>query len=200
MTIGVVAVRPGGDREARPGGGSPGGGGGGTTNAADADADGYADHWKDVLETNDPCSDNFDANDRLGSNHGGPNTQRPGHTGVDLQANAGDLVASVADGEVTAAQWQRAWDTKYGCGFHIRVRHDNGDTSVYCHLQANSNAFEVGQRVRAGHVIGLANSTGNSSGDHLHVNYNSGQAGGKVEYFTQTDDPPSSNQLNPNGC
>lgn len=183
-----------------PSGGGGGGSGGGGLSPADADGNSYIDHWRDVVETNDPCANNFDANDRLGSNLGGTNTSRPGHNGVDIQANDGDLVAAVADGEITAAQWQRSWDHSYGCGFHIRVQHDNSDTTVYCHLQANSNGFEVGQRVRAGHVIALANSTGNSSGPHLHLNYNSSQTGGKVEYFTKTDDSPSSSELNPNGC
>lgn len=189
----------GGDPTSPPSDG--GGGGGGTiSNPADINEDGIIDHWKNVIQTTDPCSENFDRNDRLGTDFGGTNTDRPGHTGVDIQANLGDKVAAVRDGEITFVGWQSR-DHSKGCGFHIRVVHPNQDSSIYCHLIENSNTFNVGDTVSAGTVIGSANSTGNSTGHHVHVTYNSKQTGQREEYYYYSSNtPPSSSNLDPDGC
>lgn len=166
-------------------------------NPSDLDQNLRIDDFKDVLKTSDPCAYQFDNGDRLGTNHGGPNTNRPGHNGVDLQANLNDPVSVVAHGRVSVIGWENPSNHQAGCGYRMIVEHLSGDTSVYCHLVDNSAQFQVGDWVRAGTVIGLANSTGNSSGHHLHLIY--WQNGSRIEYWNVAGSQPSAAQLN-GGC
>ena len=175
-----------------PGGG---GGGGGSYNPYDTNADGSIDVWRGVLATNDDCANNFDENDRLGSNLGGTNNTRPDHNGVDIQANYGDAVYSAFSGTVENV------GVSGGCGYRIQILNTNGTHTTYCHMVDGSSVLAVGATVRAGLTqIGQADSTGSSTGDHLHIshldsNYNNGG-----EYFDSVGQPPTSDQLNSGGC
>lgn len=51
-------------------------------------------------------------------------------------------------------------------GKHIRMNHDDGTSSLYAHL--NKTLVSVGDKISAGQTIGLSDSTGNSTGPHLH--------------------------------
>lgn len=89
------------------------------------------------------------------------NNYGPGHLGIDITANAGDGVFAADAGVVTVAGWNN-----YGYGNVVMIDHGNGYVTVYAHLsQINVSVCEsVGQ----GTLIGLAGSTGNSTGPHLH--------------------------------
>lgn len=164
-------------------------------NPADADDQNLAiDNHRDVVKTSDQCAWQFDNGDRLGTNYGGTNTERPHHNGVDIQANLGDPVGVVGHGRITAVGWQNPNNHDEGCGYRMIVSHFNGDESVYCHLKANSAKFGVGRFVRAGTVIAAANSTGESSGDHLHLIYR--QNGDEIEYWEMAGTQPTANELN----
>lgn len=88
----------------------------------------------------------------------------PGHEGIDFRAPMNSKVFACADGEV-----YRVSDGSGGeaYGIHVRIRHDDGYRTVYAHL--NQVLVHLGQTVKAGDVIGLADSTGNSTGSHLHL-------------------------------
>lgn len=159
-------------------------------NPADIDQDLVIDDHKDVVKTSDPCAWEFDSNDGLGSDYGGPNTERPDHNGVDIQANRGDPVAAVKLGQILQAGYQVPSDHSAGCGYRVIMQHLGGDVSVYCHMVGDSSRFEVGSWVRAGTVIGQVNSTGNSSGDHLHLIYRDGGST-PIEYWDKTATEPS---------
>lgn len=83
------------------------------------------------------------------------------HRGIDIRANVGTPVLSVASGVVIEVTEQR-----YGYGKHIRVAHAGTVSSLYAHL--NEIKVEVGQRVERGQEIGTIGSTGWSTGNHLH--------------------------------
>ena len=82
------------------------------------------------------------------------------HTGMDFRGDTGDPVRATADGNVTVAGWQG------GYGKMVEIDHGNGLTTRYAHL--SDIGVKVGQRVRAGHIIGKVGSTGRSTGPHLH--------------------------------
>ena len=85
-----------------------------------------------------------------------------GHPGIDIAAGLGAPVWAASAGTVTIAQG--GWNGGYGNV--VMIDHNNGYLTVYGHLsQINVSACEG---VAAGQGIGLAGSTGNSTGPHLH--------------------------------
>lgn len=82
------------------------------------------------------------------------------HHGIDIAAGAGTPVKSLGPGKVIFAGWND------GYGNLIKVQHDNGYTSYYAHLKSYN--VRNGQRVGQGTNLGAVNSTGSSTGNHLH--------------------------------
>ena len=82
------------------------------------------------------------------------------HTGMDFRGDTGDPVRATADGNVTVAGLQG------GYGKMVEVDHGNGLATRYAHL--SDITVKVGQRVRAGFIVGKIGSTGRSTGPHLH--------------------------------
>ena len=88
----------------------------------------------------------------------------PGHEGLDIRAPMNTNIYVCADGDVFAVETN---PNKHPYGIHVRVRHANGYSTVYAHLA--KTMVTVGQKVKAKQLIGLADSTGNSTGSHLHL-------------------------------
>ena len=86
----------------------------------------------------------------------------PYHTGVDYGVAENTQVFAVKDGVVVSAK--DAGDK--GFGKSIAIKHGDGYTSLYAHL--NAHGVKAGDTVKAGQVIGLSGNTGHSSGPHLH--------------------------------
>ncbi len=83
------------------------------------------------------------------------------HPGLDFAADYGSPIYASDMGVVVYAGWNY-----YGYGNLLIVDHGNGWHTLYAHLDQLGVA--CGQVVSAGQVIGLAGSTGNSTGPHLH--------------------------------
>ena len=93
----------------------------------------------------------------------------PGHEGVDIRAPTGTNIYACADGSVLLAGWRSAG---HPYGYSVRLRHKRVDgeyETIYAHLTESSAKVEVGDAVRAGQLIALADNTGNSSASHLHL-------------------------------
>ncbi len=82
------------------------------------------------------------------------------HAGTDFKANTGTPVYAITTGKVKFAAWNG------GMGKEVEIKHDNGFTSVYAHL--NSISVSRGATVKKGQRIGGVGSTGYSTGPHLH--------------------------------
>jgi murein DD-endopeptidase MepM/ murein hydrolase activator NlpD len=82
------------------------------------------------------------------------------HTGTDLRASYGDAVVATASGTVTEASRQG------GYGNLVEIDHGNGLSTRYGHL--SQFAVVVGQKIKAGHIVGYVGSTGRSTAPHLH--------------------------------
>ena len=82
------------------------------------------------------------------------------HSGIDLAVPTGTPVKATAAGTVVVAGWSG------GYGNLVVIDHGNGIQTYYGH---NSQlVVTVGQQVKAGQVISLSGSTGNSTGPHVH--------------------------------
>lgn len=90
------------------------------------------------------------------------------HRGVDFQAAFGTNILAANSGTVTKAynpyEGQNTSPGSYGN--YIVIDHGGGLVTLYGHLK--SVMVSEGQQVQAGQLIGLAGSTGNSTGPHLH--------------------------------
>ncbi len=83
------------------------------------------------------------------------------HTGIDIPAPKGTSIYAIDDGKVILSR-------KYGSyGECVIVDHGNGISSLYAHQ--SSRSVSVGDTVTQGQVIGKVGSTGNSTGNHLHL-------------------------------
>ena len=82
------------------------------------------------------------------------------HYGVDVRMEVGDPVYAIFDGVVRIAK--RSADY----GYVVLIRHYNGIETLYAHF--NQLLVYTGKTVRSGDIIGLAGTTGRSTGPHLH--------------------------------
>ena len=100
-------------------------------------------------------------NGQLSSSYGYRPKRHRDHYGVDIAVNMGDTVKCALPGVVTKIGYEKA-----GYGHYIVVTHSGDLETIYAHLKSTI-AFP-GQKIKAGEVVGLAGSTGNSTGPHLH--------------------------------
>ena len=85
------------------------------------------------------------------------------HGGIDMPVGKGTPVMAVDNGTAI-----RTGSENCGTGFGncVVVQHSNGTYSSYNHLE--KALVKVGDNVTKGQVVALSDSTGNSTGDHLH--------------------------------
>ncbi len=88
----------------------------------------------------------------------------PGHEGVDVRAPTNANVYACADGTVFEVHDGHG---RHLYGRHVRIQHRDGYQTVYAHL--NRPLVSLNQVVGMGARVGLADSTGNSTGSHLHL-------------------------------
>ncbi len=90
-----------------------------------------------------------------------------GHKGRDYAAPGGTPIRAVASGQVITVQ------SHYSYGYYVMIYHGTADDgNNYTTLYAHMNSWppvSVGQTVSQGDVIGYVGSTGNSTGNHLHI-------------------------------
>lgn len=89
-----------------------------------------------------------------------------GHLGLDLRATHGQEIYCASDGVVYAT------DTDPKSGLDIRVESKQSGIKfrhIYEHLLGYQP--KIGDKVKAGQLLGWADNTGYSSGDHLHFQF-----------------------------
>ena len=82
------------------------------------------------------------------------------HQGWDIGGEFGAPIVSVLAGKVIACSYNSS------AGNFVRVEHQPGFSTVYCHM--SQQKVSVGDYVKQGQIIGLIGSTGVSTGPHLH--------------------------------
>lgn len=83
------------------------------------------------------------------------------HTGLDFASGCGTPVFSAGKGTVIEAGF-----SAYGGGNRIVIDHGNGLQTTYNHLE--TIGVQLNQSVETGVRVGIAGTTGNSTGCHLH--------------------------------
>jgi len=93
------------------------------------------------------------------------------HAGIDFAAPLGTPEYAAMNGVVVRA------GAASGYGLAVYVQHENGDVTVYGHMQ--EILVEQGQTVKAGETIALLGNTGQSTGPHLHFEVHVGGIDGE---------------------
>lgn len=82
------------------------------------------------------------------------------HSGVDIKTKPNDIILAAFDGLVIKSS------PFSGYGNCIVIKHAYGFETLYSHQ--SKNLVKVGQKVKAGQVIGLTGRTGRATTEHLH--------------------------------
>ena len=83
------------------------------------------------------------------------------HKGIDIAATRGTPILAAASGTVTFAGWSS------GYGYLVKIDHGSGVETYYGHC--SKLYVSAGSTVEAGDKIAAVGSTGNSTGNHLHL-------------------------------
>lgn len=89
------------------------------------------------------------------------------HAGIDLAAPAGTPIYAAASGYVQVAGWSSGGYGNYVIIYHGKMTDGNVYSTLYGHMR--SVATSAGRYVNQGDLIGYVGSTGNSTGNHLHL-------------------------------
>ena len=126
-------------------------------------ADGL-ERWSGLRRLNEVLPLGKPVKSRVTSNYGtrnDPFTGKPKkHRGIDFAGKIGTELMAVAPGRVVSA------GERVGYGTTVEIDHGLGFTTLYAHL--SQILVSRGDWVRPGTVVGLAGSSGRSTGPHLH--------------------------------
>ena len=89
------------------------------------------------------------------------------HAGTDFAAPAGTPIYAAASGYVQVAGWSSGGYGNYVIIYHGKMSDGNQYSTLYGHMR--SVATSAGKYVKQGEIIGYVGSTGNSTGNHLHL-------------------------------
>ena len=89
------------------------------------------------------------------------------HAGTDFAAPGGTPIYAAASGYVQVAGWSSGGYGNYVIIYHGKKSDGNQYSTLYGHMR--SVATSAGKYVQLGEIIGYVGSTGNSTGNHLHL-------------------------------
>ena len=89
------------------------------------------------------------------------------HAGTDFAAPGGTPIHAAASGYVQVAGWSSGGYGNYVIIYHGKMSDGNTYSTLYGHMK--SVATSAGKYVKQGELIGYVGSTGNSTGNHLHL-------------------------------
>lgn len=84
------------------------------------------------------------------------------HDGIDIACSGGTPVGCAASGTVVDTGWRGPY------GLTVVVNHGGGVATMYAHLERGSIQVSPGQHVGRGQTLARVDSTGWSTGNHLH--------------------------------
>ena len=89
------------------------------------------------------------------------------HAGTDFAAPGGTPIYAAASGYVQVAGWSSGGYGNYVIIYHGKMSDGNQYSTLYGHMR--SVATSAGKYVQQGEIIGYVGSTGNSTGNHIHL-------------------------------
>jgi murein DD-endopeptidase MepM/ murein hydrolase activator NlpD len=123
------------------------------------------------------------------------------HSGLDIANARGTPIRAVADGVIELVGWD-PW-LRPDPAWMVIIDHGGGLRTMYAHMRAKRiDGIREGARVEQGQLIGLMDSTGRSTGPHLHFAvYRNGQAVNPRPYLAgQLERRTPRRDTDANGC
>lgn len=91
---------------------------------------------------------------------------------LDFKMSPGSKICAAREGIVTAAREDSdvgGLNSSYlSEGNHVIIRHDDGSSAMYWHLQKDGVTVNVGDTIKKGQLIGYSGNTGYTAFPHLH--------------------------------
>lgn len=93
------------------------------------------------------------------------------HGGMDVANGRGTPVRAAGDGTISHVGWD-PWLERRIASWVVIINHGGGVQTMYAHLRDREmDGIREGARVEQGQIIGLMDSTGLSTGPHLHFSF-----------------------------
>ncbi len=136
---------------------------------------------------------------------GNPNTGVDGkedyHRGLDI-AGGGLIIAAKSGTVVEVRNSIKTWTGGTSWGNLVKIKHDDGNYTLYGHLAPNSITVSTGSTVTQGQIIGTMGTTGGSTGVHLHFEVYVGCASTNcrvdpLQFITPNDPRPQQKETKP---
>ncbi|HEX7633240.1 MAG TPA: M23 family metallopeptidase [Candidatus Saccharimonadales bacterium] len=107
--------------------------------------------------------------DKNGATHRGDGSKNTDYYAYsqDIVAVAAGIVVQAVDG-IVENEPQKTSNTHMFSGNSVIIKHGQEVFAVYAHLKTSSVKVKIGDRVKAGQVIGQCGNSGNSTEPHLH--------------------------------
>ncbi len=86
------------------------------------------------------------------------------HKGQDFPVPEGNNIHALAGGKVSNIGYDKG-----GWGYYVDIKHSDGYTTRYAHLQKGGIKVKNGAKITDGEVIALSGMTGGATGPHLHL-------------------------------
>lgn len=123
------------------------------------------------------------------------------HSGMDIScapSNEHNVIATLSGTvETVVNAYQEGRNQAAGYGNYVKIKHDNGDSTIYAHMYLNSIKVSVGDEVKQGQVLGKMGNSGDSTGTHLHFEIRSGGTAVDPANYISSDNPrPESSRVN----
>lgn len=88
------------------------------------------------------------------------------HQGIDIPASLNSPIYAIESGTLVGKMKP---EKSGGAGNYLMINHGKGIISEYMHLNKFASGLKIGQKIEKGQIIGYVGSTGNSTGNHLHL-------------------------------
>lgn len=123
------------------------------------------------------------------------------HSGMDIScapSNQHNVIATLnGTVEMVVNSYSEGRNQAAGYGNYVKIKHDNGDSTIYGHMYLNSIKVSIGDQVKQGQVLGKMGNSGNSTGTHLHFEIRSGGSPVDPANYISLDNPrPESSRVN----
>lgn len=124
------------------------------------------------------------------------------HSGMDISCAPSNVynVIAVEDGIVESVvnSYSDVRNKAAGYGNYVKIKHNNGDLTIYAHMYLDSIKVNIGDYVKKGQVLGKMGSSGNSTGTHLHfeIRANGTSAVDPANYISSDNPRPKKSSVN----